>query len=302
MSSFDRSLVDNARQLLSSIPGVRDASSDAIHDARVVARRLRAALDVIERSQVAPRFEEAARLVRATGRALGRARDVDVSLALLADLERRATPGAKAITMARLELVRERAAARRRMVKRIDSLQLDRLPILVSGAIPRVDRVIAARARERARELAELIDRASGVYFPRRAHAARIGIKRLRYLLEFGGVGENGQLKSLRKSQQILGDIQDRKVLHDLVADQRRADRDGDGADDEREALLAMLEAESIELYAKFLELREDLLALCHRVAASPRRHTPAAAMVGVAALAAGTLWHTRHRRLAAGA
>jgi CHAD domain-containing protein len=296
MSSFARVLTDNAHELLSLIPTVRDARPDAIHDARVVARRLRAALDLLTRDHRSSRLVEAADLVRRVSRALGRARDVDVSLALLEELERRGTSGSHAIAVCRLELMRARTLTRRRMVKKIDAVAIERLPGLILGPALNVGRVVDVRARERAHELVALIDRASGVYFPRRAHAARIGIKRLRYLLEFSGRDSAHELKALRRAQQILGDIQDRQVLHDLVGRQR--DSDSKGADESLEALLGMLEAESVALYASFLERRGDLLLLCEHLCAQSQRRGGAGALITVAAVAAGSLWQIRHRRL----
>jgi CHAD domain-containing protein len=295
MTSFARSLTANANTLVSLIPAVRDGRVEAIHDARVASRRLRAALDIVGQNHAPPRFEEARNVVRRVGRALGRARDVDVSLELLADLERRATPGVHAIAICRLELMRSRVAKRRRMVKQIDALRVDRLPALVSGFVPKVGGVIAVRARQRAHELIDLIERASGVYFPRRAHAARIGIKRLRYLLEFANGDAASDVKVLRKSQQILGDIQDRQVLHDLVAAQRG---DNSTADRDLEALLGMLEAESSALYDRFLEYRQDLRLLCEHVVSEGRSGAGRTALVAIAAATAGSVWHLRRRAL----
>jgi CHAD domain-containing protein len=43
MTPIDRSVRENLRILLSMLPAVRDGNADAIHDARVATRRLRAA-------------------------------------------------------------------------------------------------------------------------------------------------------------------------------------------------------------------------------------------------------------------
>ena len=291
MSPLSRSIHESTHDLLELIPGIRDGNVDAIHDARVATRRLRAALDVIG-DRDGGRFEEAAELVRRASRALGKARDIDVSLDLLADLERRATVGAHAITTSRTDLLRQRTAARRRMVKKLDSLHLQRVGTLLSASIPRVGQVIAARARERARDLIAAIDHASGVYFPKRAHAARIGIKKLRYLLEFSETEDAETLKLLRKSQQTLGDIQDRQVLHEIVAAHRSSDA---SSDSEVDALLGMLEAENSVLYERFLERRANLRAVCERVAANGHSTRPAsAALLTIGAITAGSIWGVR--------
>ena len=58
----------------------------------------------------------------------------------------------------------------------------------------------------------------SGVYFPNRSHRVRIGAKKLRYELEL--VQEptvKRTLKRLRRTQNVLGSIQDRLQLGGLL-------------------------------------------------------------------------------------
>lgn len=128
-------------------------------------------------------------------------------------------------------------------------------------------------------------------YFPKRAHALRVSIKKLRYLLEFSAARDEGALKLLRKSQQILGDSQDRQVLYKTVEALAEATPNG-----ELDPLLAQIEAESIHLYDRFLERRVEMLAVCQRLAAErtssfrPRTLTGTVVMLG--AVAAGSAWH----------
>ena len=296
MSSLHRFLTDNSQVLLSHVPAVRDGAVEAIHDARVATRRIRAALDIINRHYSESTFQAAAALAKKAARALGRARDIDVSLNLLADLERRAPAAAPAAALCRRELLRERQLARRRLVKKFDGLPLDTLPRLVSAAVPRLDRVLQSGAHDRARSVADAIHHASGVYFPRRAHAARVEIKKLRYLLEFSGESDEGALKVLRKSQQLLGDIQDRQVLYETV-EAMRDDAVASGAD--LEPLLALLEAECVVIYDRFLERRSEVLAVCQRLT-SPvvaRRSTAVTGLLTLGAVAAGSAWQLRRAR-----
>ena len=298
MSSLTAALSDNAQILISLVPAVRDAASDAIHDARVATRRLRGALDVLKGPHMPPRLEEAAALARRVARALSRVRDIDVSLALLADLERRAPAAAPAAALCRRELLRALTVARRRLVKKFDELPVERLPELVAGPAPRLNAVLAARGRERARAVADAVNYASGVYFPRRAHAARIELKKLRYLLEFSDFQDEAAFKVLRKSQEILGDIQDRQVLYETVEAMR--DDSANGAD--LEPLLGLLEAECVVIYDRFLARRTEVLALCHRIAGMPARHHSMAVkstLITIGAVAAGSVWQLgrRHTR-----
>jgi CHAD domain-containing protein len=294
MSPLAAFLDTNAHTLLTLVPALRDGRVEAIHDARVATRRLRAALGIIESTTDHAHLGEAAQLARRAARALGRVRDLDVALELLADLERRAPAAAQAAAYARQALLRERTAARRRLVKKLDQLSLERLPALVRGGVPRLQRALAHQTRERAEALGRAVEHASGVYFPKRAHAARIEIKQLRYLIEFHDPEDRDALKLLRKSQELLGDIQDRQVVQGIV--ERLGSSEGAPPVD-LDPLLAMLEAECVVLYDRFVERRADLLAVCARLAApAPARPgLVAGTLLTAAAVVAGSLVQ-RHR------
>jgi len=289
MASLGPFLSDNAQCLVALVPAVRDGATEAIHDARVATRRIRAALDLVARHRPEPHLDEAADMARRIARALGRARDIDVSLELLTDLERRVPAAAPGAALCRGHLLRHRTAARRELVRKVDSLPLDRLPTLVAVKIPRLDHVLTARARERAAAVVEAVHHSSGVYFPKRAHALRVSIKKLRYLLEFSAARDEGALKLLRKSQQILGDSQDRQVLYKTVEDLAEVTSNG-----ELDPLLAQIEAESIHLYDRFLERRGEMLAVCTQLAteqASVRPRAITGTLVMLGAVAAGSAW-----------
>jgi CHAD domain-containing protein len=148
-----------------------------------------------------------------------------------------------------------------------------------------LDHALADQARTRAAAVAQAIDHASGVYFPRRAHAARIEIKKLRYLIEFHDPSDRTSLKVLRKGQEILGDIQDRQVVQGMVQELLG---DSPAPDLDLTPLVAMLEAECVVLYDRFIERRGDLLDVCERIAS--RRTVPRSALVTGALLTAGAI------------
>lgn len=85
--------VNELRRLLPR--AARSASIDAVHQARVATRRLKAALDLLKPILPAKRRKEAARTLRRVRRALGPVRDHDVMLARLRDL--RNQPGTSAL-------------------------------------------------------------------------------------------------------------------------------------------------------------------------------------------------------------
>ena len=111
--------------LLGYLPLVRDGDVEGVHDARVVTRKLREALPLFARS-FPDDVRRVKRIVKRAGRRLGRVRELDV---MDAELTRRA---------GRMPLARARhyrragdagsppAAARRRLVKTLDRVRLDR--------------------------------------------------------------------------------------------------------------------------------------------------------------------------------
>lgn len=300
MSPLATFLDTNARALLTFVPALRDGRVDAVHDARVATRRLRAALGIIEPHGRHPHLDEARVLARRAARALGRVRDLDVGLELLADLERRAPSAAPAAALCRREMQRERTAARRKLVRKLDDLPLHRLPSLVGGRLPSLGPSLAAQARERARRVLRAIDYASGVYFPRRAHDARIEIKKLRYLIEFHDPSDVEALKVLRKSQEVLGDIQDRQVVHGMVA----GVADAKAPDVDLAPLLELLEAECDVLYDRFIERRAALVAVCERLASGAsvvRQGLAAGTVLAAGAMVAGSVFQLTRLRSRSG-
>ena len=296
MSALSTFLDTNARALLTLVPALRDGRVDAVHDARVATRRLRGALGIIDALGDYPHLDEARLLARKTARTLARVRDLDVALELLDELERRAPSSAPAAAFCRRELFRERTAARRRLVRKLDDLSLRRLPELLNGRVPRLDRALGDQARDRATAVAQAVDYASGVYFPKRAHAARIEIKKLRYLIEFHDPSDRASLKVLRKAQEILGDIQDRQVVHGMVQDLLGA---SPAPDVDLAPLLAMLEAECVVLYERFIERRGELLEACERIASrrtAARSTLAKGALLTAGALVAGSIVPLRRR------
>src|SRR6478735_11890803 len=109
--------------LLSHLSGVRDADVEQVHDARVATRRLRELLPLaaVETGASARKLSD---LVRETGRALGTVRDADTLIALCHDLGDVHPHGAAALAVARSRLLVDRDKAARRMVKRLEALDI----------------------------------------------------------------------------------------------------------------------------------------------------------------------------------
>jgi hypothetical protein len=151
---------------------------------------------------------------------------------------------------------------------------------------------------ERAREAAERIAHATGVYFPNRSHNARIAIKKLRYAAEIsqatGASDLRHAIKDLHKGQELLGEMHDRASLAKTLV--RYMDRDQISA--EHIALTSqVLEGEVLDLHFRYLARRSDLRDACaeiERLSLRGSRTRPAIA-VGGGILVAGLAYLT-HR------
>ena len=210
-------------------PGTRLGDDpEALHDMRVAARRLRAALRIFE--PWLPRRARALRLELdwAYG-ALGALRDLDVQRLRLAD-EARALPEEQAAFAVLNRVVgAERAVARAAVLHMLDTRRYARLVArfvalvehgpLASMAAARTPVVATAPrlVRKRFRRLAELGDRLGPSSSVDEHHAVRIRARRLRYALECHadvyGKPLARVLEALVVLQDVLGEHQDDVVM-----------------------------------------------------------------------------------------
>jgi len=122
---------------------------------------------------------------------------------------------------------------------------------------------------ERAAAARESVHHATGVYFPKRSHAARVALKKLRYALEIAcaagaGHATSDSLRDLKNTQDILGDLHDRHVLvTDLPT---KATPELPEIDRSHIALVAkVVDAECRDLHARFVRRRPQVLQICDR-------------------------------------
>lgn len=267
MTLLDQTLKTNVSILLSSFPGIRDGNADAIHDGRVATRRLRAVVPLASAGGPLDLIDGLLQLLRKAGRALGRARDTDVLLEQVDGLEQKLRSAPIAVS-ALLHRIRNRQLKeRRRVIRKLDGLEFDSLTRLARDRRPSLrgsaqfgllERTIA----EQVNELRDAVTASSGVYFPNRAHRVRINAKKLRYQLELvAHPGVKRAVKRLQRVQSVLGSIQDRRALLDELSDIQ------DIPEGEREAVRALMTAESLELHRRYLDMRGDLLSALDDVA-----------------------------------
>lgn len=167
-----------------------------IHQMRVATRRLRAALRVF-RPLLAPQIE--AQLLPPLHELmalLGAARDRDVLLTEIAEPVMQALPGEPRLAALVGVITEERYLARAAAIAALRAPAFGRLMLLAAGVLHRELRMPAAIApdslmifaRHRLRRLklrAARHSRAARIDDPASLHALRIGVKRLRYALEF---------------------------------------------------------------------------------------------------------------------
>jgi CHAD domain-containing protein len=265
--------VTHVNTLRSVLPRVLDGDASSVHDARVSTRRIRELLQLAELSSQAT--DELRSRFRKMGRALGRVRDADVRIGLLAELEGRAPSAAPWIVTVRHEQEADRTKLMRRLIKRLEQLaianvlahviagdSLSRRVLLRAFGSGRWRSALAQTIRERGQVSAGAIEHATGVYFPNRLHAARIALKKLRYAMEIaadvGHASVAPQLRELKKSQDILGDLHDRQALLDELPALTSDDPNGVNALIPQVRLT--LEAEAHDFHRRYLARRERLL------------------------------------------
>ena len=184
---------------LANEPGTRIGEDiEALHDMRVAARRLRAALQAF-RPFLPPRMQRYRAELGWVARALGEVRDLDVQLETIATW--RAGDAGQAEALASIQSLFEarREIARRRMLNALDSRRyevvverfaavLRRGPprLFAAGRVP-ILAVAPDLLEKRYRRLRKLGDRIGLGSPPEDYHALRIEGKRLRYALEFVG-------------------------------------------------------------------------------------------------------------------
>ena len=301
-------LDDQIRTLRGQLDGVHDGHVDAVHDARVATRRIRELLALVPAVPGRDRQDDIARLFKKAGRALGRVRDLDVQLTLIRTLEDHTPQAAPALVLLRQEYEGERLAKIRKLIKTLERLDVSALlesaaenhpaglrrRLIANGWRRQLSHLVV----ERARTAVDAIAHATGVYFPRRTHSARIAIKQLRYAAEIaeatGQTALRAGIKALRKGQELLGELHDRQSLADALDSYARGD---DAARENIEVARHVLEREVMQLHAEYLERRTSLREACAEIreAACPAVAMRPAMMVGTALAVSGILYG-RHR------
>ncbi len=221
-------LGDEASSALSRMDDPQD--TEALHDFRVALRRLRSVMRAYHSELADSRVKKHRKRVSRLASSTNVARDTEVQIAWLEgelhELDDSAVKGASellATLRARLEsktppdgLRREFRALRRDLVKSFLTIRIDEGAPLTNFA-----RATADRVRDHAAVLRTSLSDAHFALDTELFHQARIEAKRLRYLLEplSAAVPEVRPLvKRMKSLQDVLGEIQDTRVLTELIS------------------------------------------------------------------------------------
>jgi CHAD domain-containing protein len=207
---------------------------DAVHDLRVVTRRLQQVLSALSPSPRPKRVLRLRKTLRRVRRALGAWRNYDVILGTAAK-RRKATrsPHKRAAwTLVREHLEKRRLdemiRVRRRLLDKDLSGFADRLENVVTDLLrqrqPRdVERSVLARVEAAWRDWQDALSRAEQSPDVTAVHGLRIATKRLRYRVELaralGDEAAEPVLEWARDVQHELGDWHDHQILQQLMAE-----------------------------------------------------------------------------------
>lgn len=236
---------------------------EGVHDFRVAARSLRAALRTLTRSVDADLVERTKRSLRVAVRALAEVRDRDVGRSLILKLKSGSVidPGLKRRILGLSDSDR-RVALLHAETHWPKDLDRHLIGLLRRGeaSVKTVIRRTRAEAWQQRRRAIDLLDLLGRRYAPVQLHDLRRRIRGLRYALEVLAevdTAANARVLQLKPLQSALGDAQDRIVLSRWLASRaarfRRSDPGLSGAL-RRQA--AHFRAQSIRAHASFLQLK----------------------------------------------
>jgi CHAD domain-containing protein len=285
------------------LPGVAKGDVLALHQARVATRRLREILPVLQLDADAAR--KLGRRLRRVTRRLGDVRELDVLPPLLDELRASHEAHADAVTRVSAAIAKARDEARKNLEDRLPAEGLDRLSRKLDHVVqslrhdekrganrrsPDHDKAavwaIDARVAHRAARLGEALEKSTAVYLPERLHAARIATKKLRYALELSGaLGRPGVapiLRTLKRSQDVLGRMHDLQVLIDRVRDVQASLTPASlPVWRHLDALIVAVDAKCRLLHARYLRARPGLQSVVDGLIASEAKTAVGARQAG---------------------
>ncbi len=255
-----------------------DSDERALHRTRVASRRLREIIPVLQlKADVSDRLT---RRLKHVTEELGRVRELDVLLAVIAELRNSERYDAQALRRIAIALTAEQSQARARLHQRLPMDELHRLVRKLEklGDDLRERKpskgwrwAVDARVTRRAEALVHALDAAGSIYLQERLHGVRIALKKFRYAVEIAGEASGtrpvADLRVLKRTQDILGRLHDLQVLIDRVRQIQPALALPDvAAWRKMDGLVTALENDCRRLHARFVHRQGQVRAICERV------------------------------------
>ena len=225
LRGLSRSVRREAAALARSLARARAGDERGIHRARVATRRLREAMPLYAAAGAAD-ARDLRRSLRRLTRALGPVRELDVARQVLQGLAPRfAWPPT---TTARVDehCVRLRGRRLEALLDQADRVDAASLPRRIHAMLAAADAgfrqtavavFLVPRLRRRARALAAAQRAAGTMYAVQALHDVRLAAKKLRYLLELGGVATGARVAAdvaqLKRLQGQLGRLHDLQIV-----------------------------------------------------------------------------------------
>lgn len=284
------------RQRLSALnrtlPSASGGDVNAIHQARVATRRVRAALPIVTRGSDRRKLKK--RFTRLT-RALGGVRELDVAVQALDELAADPSVPREGLDLLRVILQEQRQRLYTEMHRTVEHVDLDRLQRKTLAAVERATghdskdsdlkrrKSVMKRGARRAVALQAAIENAGNIYLADRLHLVRIAVKKLRYVLEIARElsrsRASARIRLLKNVQDLLGHMHDLEVLITRIRALQGSDRAPTlRVSAELDRLVRRLEMECRQLHVRYMGFKKKLLELCDYVTAVDDRQPASAA------------------------
>jgi CHAD domain-containing protein len=275
-----------------TLPSASGGDVNAIHQARVATRRVRAALPIVTRGASRRKLKKS--FTRLT-RALGGVRELDVAILTLDELASDPSVPREGLEQLRVILQEERQRFYAEMNGILQHVDLDRLQRKTLAAAEHSTehdsdqsdlkrlRSVIKRAGRRAFALQAAIENAGNIYLADRLHQVRIAVKKLRYVLEIARElsrsRASARIRMLKNAQDLLGRMHDLEVLITRIrALQGSARAPTLKVSADLDQLVRRLETECRQLHVRYMDVKKKLLELCDYVAAADDRQPASAA------------------------
>ena len=276
--------------LKAHVDAARKGDVTGVHQARVATRRLREVVPVLGAGLRGVRRGWLRRRLRDLTRALGGVRELDVLLAMIADLPLTGSAAGRLRDAWSAQVAGRRRAPVRALRKVLDPAALaplhERLDALEAAREASPDsrwrKALARQLAVRADTLRDRIERSGALYHPEALHEVRIATKQLRYALELtdetGIARVKATIRTLKSAQDALGRLHDLDVL---LASLQAWVEEASSEDLQPVAaeVAAAIEHEARLLHARYLRTRQALVRvtdttrdrLAPRVTSDPR-------------------------------